>query len=145
MFNAKNYGDWRQYCQCLHKAVFSATMIISVCFIGPESSVVVLCNVHICVSSHVSVSLPFWLFACGSKFITYKKPRSTLVHKGIKIGLSRFFEIFCYLNFLQMIVSGSYCKFFLFCCKPTPYIGKFLRLCLPKSFLYQSDCRIFQT
>ena len=54
----------------------------------------------------------FLTFCIWLEIYNYKKPRPILAHKGIKIGLFRFFEIFCYLNFLEMILNESSCNFY---------------------------------
>ena len=61
----KIMGVWGNAARVCIWTVSSATMIISVYFIRPGCSVVVLWNLYFCLFSHLSVSLPFWLFACG--------------------------------------------------------------------------------
>ena len=69
-----------------------------------------------------------------------------LYNKKLKIELFRFFENFCHLNLLDIILIKSSCNFFS-CCKSIPYIfRKILDFnILPKNFLNQLGCIILQT
>ena len=157
MSNFKNYGGQRKYCHGLPENIFSLTMIISACFMN-LSVVWQFCEMYtfVCPVIYLSLFLSvFFFFSCSQKCITYKKSRS--IHKRIKIGLFRFFGKFCYLNFLEMILSGRFYSFY-FPVANSPHIQEnscdnacpktfstnqivgFFKLQYPKK---QSDCRIF--
>ena len=144
MFNSKNYCDWRQYCHGLHKSSFFSNNDYFCLFYWTWVK---------CGSTKKCVLLSFQSSLCLSVFLNFcmwqeiynlQKSSPILAHKRIKLGLSRLFEKFCYLNFLEMSSNESSCNFYFPVANPSHTWENYYVCISPKTFFPNQTVRFFK-